>query len=112
MELFTEAGIFGYIAALLFVVALVFSVRRPDRALARGVVGSSLVLTVGMLGSALGQRLVERAVSQEAVLETKLMMLNIGTRETSSNLLLAGLLSLALIGVSAGVSAARDRQSE
>jgi len=112
MELFAEAGIFAYVAAIIFIVTLVLSVRRPARALQRASLGAVLVMTIGLIGSSLGQRLVARAVSQETVLENKVMMLNIGTRETSANLMLAGLFSLALLGVAGGLSAARVRPED
>lgn len=109
MELFHEAGVFAYVSAVAFVTTLVFAVKRPDRALARASVGACVIFAVGMVGSALGQRLVDRALPEVPSVEQKVTILSAGTRETSANLLLAGMFSLALLGVAGGVSAARDR---
>jgi multisubunit Na+/H+ antiporter MnhF subunit len=110
MELFTEAGVFAWVGLLVFTVALIRVVTRPQHATRTASLAAVALLSLGMLGSALGQRMVDRAVEREHVVAQKVALLSAGTRETSSNLLLGAIFALALAGVGAGVSAARDRR--
>lgn len=107
MELLREAGVFAWLGLAILSGGLMYAVVRPDpgtRA-ARGL--AVVVLAIGMLGASLGQRLVDRAVDGEPDLGKKVVMLSVGTRETSANLLLSSLYALALMAMAASVERAR-----
>lgn len=110
MDLFTEAGVFAYVAFLVFLGGLVAIVRAPPKGagpLGRAAAAAALVMGLAMAGQGLGQRLVDRAVEAEPDNARKVAMLSMGTREASANQLLGGLMAVALIGLGAGVGAAR-----
>lgn len=111
MSLFSEAGIFGWLGVVLFAGGLMYAVVRPERGVPAAKGLAVIVMAIGMLGSSLGQRLVDRAVDAEPELAQKVVMLSVGTRETSANLLLASLFALALMGVAAALQWARRERA-
>lgn len=112
MQLFIEAGIFAWVGVALLIGGLMYAVVRPEPGTRAAKEIAVIVLAVGMLGASLGQRMVDRAVDAEPELAKKVLMLSVGTRETSANLLLAALFALALIGVATAVErAGRERAS-
>ncbi len=111
MSYFHEAGVFSLLALGAFVVGLGVTVWAKDRAGQLAPRFAAAVMGLGMLGSALGQRLVDNAVQRTPELAEKVMMLSVGTRETSSNLLLAGGMALLLLLVGVAISALSPRAS-
>ncbi len=105
MGLFIEAGIFAWVAFVVLLGALVYAIVRPDPGVRTARRAALTVLSLGMLGASLGQRLVDRAVGAESELERKIVLLSMGTRETSANLLLTALFALALLATAAAIEA-------
>jgi hypothetical protein len=109
MGLFVEAGLFAWVGFVVLLSALVCAIVRPADGVRLARRAALAVIALGMLGTALGQRLVDRAVLAEPVLEQKVLLLSMGTRETSANLLLSGLYALALLGVARAIEARARR---
>lgn len=107
MDLFTEAGAFAWISLALFSAGLFVVVRGRVPAPAAATALAVAIVACGLVGDGLGQRLVDRAAREAPELETRVAILSAGTRETSSNLVVSGLLALALLGTGAAVGLAR-----
>lgn len=107
MELLREAGVFAWLGLAILSGGLMYAVVRPDPGARVAKALAVVVLAVGMLGASLGQRLVDRAVDAEPDVTKKVVMLSVGTRETSANLLLSSLYALALMAVAASVQRVR-----
>lgn len=107
MELFQEAGFFAYFALITFCIGLVQTIRQPAKALPTAVVFAAAVLALGLLGNGLGQQLVNQAVLAVPDPAQKVVMLSIGTKEATGNLILGGLFALAQLGVGGAVAFAK-----
>jgi hypothetical protein len=95
MQPIVEAGLAGLIIAAVFVVGTFAVVARRQSANPWALA----LLAVGQVGAAVGQRAVSEAVHRGG--SHGLALLNQGTCETSSNLLLAGAAALILIALAA-----------
>jgi hypothetical protein len=107
MELLKEAGPFGPLAVMLFITGLAFVVRSRS---AKHAAGFALaILAVGQLGQGLGQHAVRDALSQVPDIGDKVAMLNAGTGEAASSLIISGACALLLCVIGSFVSLADKR---
>lgn len=94
MELLREAGPFGPLAVLLFIAGLAVVVRsRSSVSAAPFILG---ILGTGQLGQGLGQHAVRDALDRVPELADKVAILNAGTGEASSSLIVSGACALVL----------------
>ncbi len=102
MELIREAGFPALISLALFCVGLVHIAR--TRRLQIGTAWAALVGAVGMMGSALGQRVVDKAIQGVDDVAHQVKWLSAGTAETTANLMLSGAMALLLVVSAAAIS--------
>ena len=108
MELLREAGPFGPLAVMLFIAGLAVVVRsRSAAGAAPFILG---ILATGQLGQGLGQHAVRDAIAGVPDLADKVALLNAGTGEASSTLLISGACAL-ILGVVAGALALAERKN-
>lgn len=107
MELLKEAGLFGPLAVMLFVTGLAFVVR--TRSSKHAAAFALAILGVGQLGQGLGQHAVRDALGQVPDIATKIELLNQGTGEASSALIVSGACAVLLCVIGAFVSLADKR---
>jgi hypothetical protein len=112
MELLTEAGIFGYVAFIAWIIGIVMILRRPAKAMVHSIAAAVFVLGLCAMGFGVGQRLVDRAVELQPDVNQKVAMLSQGSKEASGNLLLGGIFAISLVGLGAGVGSMRGRDKE
>lgn len=111
MEILQDAGVFGFVVLALFVAGLGLTstwARQHNRVSSVAATFSVAILAVANLGAHLAQRVVEQHVAQMpaddvAKLAQKIEVLNIGTREASSNLLIGGACAVLLIAIGAAI---------
>lgn len=107
MELLREAGPFGPLAVCLFITGLAFVVR--TRSSKHAAAFALAILGVGQLGQGLGQHAVRHALGQVPDIATKIELLNQGTGEAASSLLISGACAVLLCVIGAFVSLADKR---
>ena len=112
MELLTEAGIFGCVAFIAWIIGMVMILRRPAKAIMHSISVALFVWGLCAVGFGVGQRLVDKAVELQPNVNQKLAMLSQGSKEASGNLLLGGIFAISLVGLGAGVGAMRGRDKE
>lgn len=108
MDLILEAGIFGPAIALAFTVGA-FATVRADDALRTAQVAALTVVVLGILGTGLGQRLVDKAVQGVTDPAKQVALLSAGTREAAAGNLLGGGAGLLLIALGGAVAISRRR---
>lgn len=108
MELLREAGPFGPLAVLLFIAGLAVVVRSRSAASAAPFILG--ILGTGQLGQGLGQHAVRDALGQVPDLADKVAILNAGTGEAASALVISGACALVLCVV-AGVLSFAERKN-
>ena len=108
MEFLREAGPFGPLAVVLFIAGLAVVVRSRSAASAAPFILG--ILATGQLGQGLGQHAVRDALAGAPELARKVELLNIGTGEASSALLISGACALILCVV-AGALAFAERKN-
>lgn len=107
MEFLREAGPFGPLAVLLFIAGLAVVVRsRSSASAAPFILG---ILGTGQLGQGLGQHAVRDAIEAVPDLGDKVALLNMGTGEASSALIISGACALILCVVAGALSFAESR---
>lgn len=104
MELLREAGPFGPLAVLVFIAGLAFVIR--SRSAATVAPFALAILAVGQLGEGLGQHAVRKAISAVPDVAQKVELLNQGTGEAASSLIISGGCALLLCLFGAGFALA------
>lgn len=107
MELLREAGPFGPLAVCLFITGLAFVVR--TRSSKHAAAFALAILGVGQLGEGLGQHAVRSAIEKVPDIGDKVAMLNAGTGEAASCLIISGACAVLLCVIGAFVSLADKR---
>lgn len=103
MSLFTEAGVFSYVALALFCGGLFDVARAKGRAAS----WAAAIGGVALFGDGLGQRLVAAAVERTPAIDDKVRFLAAGTAEATANLVIGGALIVLLVAIDAAATAAR-----
>ena len=106
MGLILEAGIFGIAIVAALTVGSVLVVRAKD-ALRTAQTGALTIVLLGICGTGLGQRLVDRAIGDVTDPMDKIAMLSAGTREAAAGNLLGGACGILLLGLGAAIHLAR-----
>lgn len=113
--LMVESGFAAWVTLFLTVagIAAVITVgRKRGRPGGVAAAWAVAVLAAGAMGFATGQRMVDRGIRGiPAESPNRVVMLSIGTREASANLLLSGIAALALCSVGGVLSLARPKEA-
>lgn len=102
MELLQEAGPFGPLAVLMFIVGLGAAIKTRSASSTAPFILA--VLGLGQLGQGLGQHAVRDAVEQVPDLVQKVQFINVGTGEASSCLIISGACAVLLCAVAGALS--------
>lgn len=116
-QLMHESGYGAWLSLILALAGLAATFtlgRRTGRPGSVAAAFAAAVLASGQMGVGGGQRKVDRAVQglPESDLATRVLLLSVGTREASANLLFSGTCAMVVLAVGGALALGRSRQAQ